>query len=40
MDDGAADLKESLAMLKMLSESKVDAVVLTPHFYRQSNSLK
>ncbi len=39
MDDGAADLKESLAMLKMLSESKVDAVVLTPHFYRQNERI-
>ncbi|MEZ3453400.1 MAG: hypothetical protein K1W17_03415 [Oscillospiraceae bacterium] len=39
MDDGAADIKESLAMLKMLSEAKVDKVVLTPHFYRQNERI-
>lgn len=39
MDDGASDINESLAMLKMLSESKVDKVILTPHFYRQNEKI-
>ena len=39
MDDGASDINESLAMLKMLSDSKVDKVVLTPHFYRQNENI-
>ncbi len=39
MDDGASDVNESLAMLKMLSDAKVDKVVLTPHFYRQNEKI-
>lgn len=35
MDDGAADLAESLALLKLEAEQGVDTVVLTPHFYRE-----
>lgn len=39
MDDGASDVKESLAMLKMLSDAKVDKVILTPHFYLQNEKI-
>ncbi len=39
MDDGAADINESMAMLKMLADAKVDKVVLTPHFYRQNEKI-
>ncbi|MCM1059046.1 MAG: hypothetical protein NC452_01995 [Eubacterium sp.] len=39
MDDGASDINESLAMLKMLSDAKADKVVLTPHFYRQNENI-
>ncbi len=34
MDDGAKDVATSLAMLRMEKEQGVDAVALTPHFYR------
>lgn len=33
MDDGAATVAQSLAMLKSCKEQGVDTVVLTPHFY-------
>lgn len=33
LDDGAATLEESLAMLEMMSEQGVERVVFTPHFY-------
>ena len=33
MDDGAATVEQSLAMLKTSKEQGVDTVVLTPHFY-------
>lgn len=34
MDDGSPDVATSMAMLRMEAEQGVDAVVLTPHFYR------
>ena len=34
MDDGAADLSQSLAMLRAEQRQGVKTVVLTPHFYR------
>ena len=34
MDDGAKDVKTSLALLRMESAQGVGTVVLTPHFYR------
>lgn len=34
MDDGAGTVDESLALLRMEWQQGVDAVVLTPHFYR------
>ena len=34
MDDGSRDVDTSLAMLRAEKEQGVDAVVLTPHFYR------
>lgn len=39
MDDGAANLDQSLAMLKSCQEQGVDTVVLTPHFYPWTESL-
>lgn len=39
MDDGSSGTKESLAMLKLLADSGVDTVVLTPHFYRQKEDI-
>lgn len=33
LDDGAANLSDSLAMLKSLKEQGVDKIVLTPHYY-------
>ena len=34
MDDGAVSVETSLEMLRMERDQGVDAVVLTPHFYR------
>ena len=39
MDDGAADVATSLAMLQMQHRQGVDTVVLTPHFYRMDESV-
>ena len=39
IDDGAADVKESLAMLAACREQGVDTVVLTPHFYPSRESV-
>lgn len=33
MDDGSADVAESLALLRLLGEQGVDTVAATPHFY-------
>lgn len=33
IDDGSSSVEESLAMLKTLAKSGVEAVALTPHFY-------
>ena len=40
MDDGSKDENESLAMLKMLAEQKVDTVCATPHFYPEDENVK
>ncbi len=40
MDDGSSGTEESIKMLRMLSDSKVDHVVLTPHFYRQNENIQ
>jgi protein-tyrosine phosphatase len=40
MDDGAADLSESLAMLEACRLQGVDTVVLTPHFYPDRESVE
>lgn len=39
VDDGAATLEQSLAMLKTCQEQGVDTVVLTPHFYPWTETL-
>lgn len=39
MDDGASSTAESIGLLKILAESGVERVVLTPHFYRQNESI-
>lgn len=40
MDDGARDLAQSLAMLEMERSQGVDTVVLTPHFYRERETVE
>ena len=39
MDDGAKGTDESIELLKILADAKVDKVVLTPHFYRDDESI-
>lgn len=39
MDDGARNPEESLAMLEMERSHGVDTVILTPHFYRQRETV-
>ncbi|MBQ9973409.1 MAG: hypothetical protein IJP02_00440 [Oscillospiraceae bacterium] len=39
MDDGAADVEQSLAMLAMEAEQGVTRVALTPHFYPKRESV-
>lgn len=39
MDDGAKSTDESIALLKILAEEKVNKVVLTPHFYRDDENI-
>ena len=39
MDDGARDVSESLAMLRMEAEQGVRVVVLTPHYYHRCESV-
>ena len=39
MDDGARDVDTSLTLLRMEAEQGVDAVILTPHFYRDRESI-
>lgn len=39
MDDGSSSTKESIEMLKILSDANVDCVVLTPHFYRENEDI-
>ena len=38
LDDGAANLAESLELLRLEAAQGVDTVVLTPHFYRERES--
>lgn len=40
MDDGAASVSQSIAMLRAEQEQGVDTVVLTPHFYRDRETAK
>ena len=40
MDDGAADTRVSIAMLKMQAAQGVDTVVLTPHLYREREDVE
>lgn len=40
MDDGAASITQSVAMLHAEQEQGVDLVVLTPHFYRDQETVK
>lgn len=40
IDDGSADIDESLALLEMLSRQGVDTVVATPHFYANHTSVE
>ena len=39
MDDGARDVSESVSLLRMEYAQGVDTVALTPHFYRQSETV-
>ncbi|MBQ7981602.1 MAG: hypothetical protein IJ305_08355 [Oscillospiraceae bacterium] len=39
MDDGAQSTAESIELLKILADAKVDKVVLTPHFYRDDENI-
>ncbi len=39
MDDGSRDISESLSMLDSLKEQGIEAVVATPHFYANDESL-
>lgn len=40
IDDGAADVEQSLAMLRIQREQGVDTVLLTPHFYREEETVE
>ncbi len=40
MDDGARDVTQSVAMLRMEREQGLKAVVLTPHFYSDRESIE
>lgn len=40
MDDGSKDAEMSLAMLQMERDQGIDAVVLTPHFYRDRERIE
>ena len=40
LDDGAADLNESIAMLSASVQQGVDTVVATPHFYSKQESIE
>ncbi|MBQ7355250.1 MAG: hypothetical protein IJW62_07020 [Clostridia bacterium] len=40
VDDGSADIDESLALLELLSGQGVDTVVATPHFYANHTSVE
>lgn len=39
MDDGAKSTEESIELLKILTDAKVDKVILTPHFYREEENI-
>ena len=38
IDDGSADVQESIAMLRMEAEQGITHVIATPHFYTHSDS--
>lgn len=38
IDDGAADTETAVAMLRMMAEQQVDAVVATPHYFSLDHS--
>ncbi len=40
VDDGAKDIEMSLALLRMEKEQGIDTVVLTPHYYRDSEDIE
>lgn len=40
LDDGSGSVAESLALLRAEREQGVDAVALTPHFYRERESIE
>ena len=39
MDDGAQSVDEAIKMLHLEAEQGIDTVALTPHFYRQNESV-
>lgn len=39
MDDGAKNTTESIELLKILVDAKIEKVVLTPHFYRDDEKI-
>ena len=39
MDDGAATIEDALAMLQEQTRQGVEMVALTPHFYRDTESV-
>ena len=40
MDDGASSAAESVRLIKILMESGVQKIVLTPHFYRENENIE
>lgn len=40
MDDGAPDVKTSVAMIRRLQEQGVEHIVLTPHYYAEHESIE
>ncbi|MBR7132174.1 MAG: hypothetical protein IKD04_01435 [Clostridia bacterium] len=40
VDDGSSSLSETVRLLEMMREQKIDAVIATPHFYPQNDNLE